>query len=139
MNTEEDRKRAIQELAASDLQALRVTAEAATPGPWERRLYDGVRDSKSRIVKVIEPPNEYGYDRVVSMADYLTRENAEHIATFDPPTALALLDRLEAAEKVIADALDIIRDRDGDPAGRIERLLSAENALSAYTKGTDRD
>lgn len=40
--------------------------------------------------------------------------------------------RLREAEAVIAGALDVIRDRDGDPDGRIERILRAENVLSRY-------
>ena len=97
-----------------DLPALRETANAATPGPWswgeesegwgdcgpnletvERGpVYsDGSQGSLSTVV------GSWGYDaNGISVED----NDARHIAAFDPPTTLALLDRLEAAEAKLA-------------------------------------
>ncbi len=57
----------------------------------------------------------------------------------------SLLSRLEAAEKVIAEALDVFRPGASVPLGvsearHVDRLLAeGHRILSAYTKGTDRD
>jgi hypothetical protein len=47
----------------------------------------------------------------------VTRGNAKHIATFDPPTVLALLDRLAAAEAKVA---------------RVEALIEAVPTCSTH-------
>lgn len=90
-----------------DRDALRVAAESATPGPWET---DTISARSFTAVG--------GGGRIVSDCDYSvgmsvleSRANAAHIATADPPTVLALLDALAAAEaradraeKAIAEA-----------------------------------
>lgn len=72
-----------------ELNELRKIAEAATPGPWE--AYD----------------RGIGYEVYQSGSDWclnsgqretFSKSDATHIATFDPPTVLALLSRLEQAE-----------------------------------------
>ena len=97
------------------IERLEELRDGSTPGPWEWRLYDGVRDSKSRLVRVVEPENEYGYDRVELLAEYLTRGDADLICTFhatiDP--ILAILNRfseypnreLEEPVMALADAI----------------------------------
>lgn len=143
MSTEED-------CAASDLQALRVTAEAATPGPWETLggYVEGVYGGEVTPQSVNCMSYCYG-GSVERMSD----ADATHIATFDPPTILALLSRLEAAEKVIEDAQafcreqrDSIRGQFDQTGGAPAEYIGFANAcgdvvgiLSAYTKGTDRD
>lgn len=70
-----------------DLAGLRRIAEAATPGPWGRG-FDG------------EVMRLDAYDR--EMDEHVTSPDAEadanHIAAFDPPTVLALLDRIKELE-----------------------------------------
>lgn len=68
---------------------LRRIAEAATPGPWRWGTH-GV----DFLV---------GADRKVALAGDIRIEqpDAQYIATFNPQTVLALLDRLQAAEKVV--------------------------------------
>lgn len=76
-----------------DLKALRKVAEAATAGPWVQGYLNEVwAGGKAPIV------NWQGFDDSDrGRAEHFA--NAAHIATFDPPTVLALLDRIEAAEK----------------------------------------
>ena len=130
---------------------IRQRAEAATEGPWERRLYDGVRDSKSRLVKVVED-SEFDFERVTSLADYITRENAEFIAHAreDIPWLLEQLRTAEAERdavkgpfaccKCCAEGVDPElhaeqgRDFHDEPCTSCEReteLGKAKNALAA--------
>lgn len=81
-----------------NLDTLRKTAEAATPGPWEasdRGIGYEVHDAS-------------GYELNSGMRETFTESDATHIATFDPPTVLELIDRAEAAER----ALDFHSQRD---------------------------
>ena len=67
-----------------DITALREIAKRGSPGPW-----------------VIAPSQEVrGAWRIDGVAPVVraTADNATHIATFDPTTSLAILDRLENAE-----------------------------------------
>ena len=70
---------------------LRTVAEAATPGPWE-----------SRHLAAYEEARVFAAGAVMAMLDgrrlLNEKANAAFIAAFDPPTVLALLDALEAAE-----------------------------------------
>lgn len=85
------------------LQELRRIAEAATPGPWTSpwEQKDGL------------DPEEYGFygasgDKIVGLLWYdgwhleCSEENARHIATFDPPTVLAMLDEIERLRREIS-------------------------------------
>jgi hypothetical protein len=85
----------------NEIERLREVARAATPGPWlwcpwdlhptQRRVTVAVFNEAEDLVADVRPEGERERD----MAD------AEYIATFDPPTVLALLDRLEAAEGAV--------------------------------------
>jgi len=87
----------------------------STPGPWERRLYSGVHDPKSRLVRVVETKKECGYDRVQLLAEYLTRADADLIVTLHSTieAQLAILKRfseypnreLEEPVMALADAI----------------------------------
>lgn len=73
-------------MTADDLTRLRAVAEAATPGPWEA---DGF------YVRV-------GHEFAIALANSrpdTSPHDAEFIATFDPPTVAALIDRVERAER----------------------------------------
>lgn len=78
-----------------NLNELRKVAEAATPGPWEvadegydeRYVYDS---ASGQMCWTPDLPGHW------SLAD------ATHIATFDPPTVLALLDRVAELEAKVA-------------------------------------
>ena len=73
-----------------DLTKLRETAVAATPGPWNLHTLrtDETHDIRGSI------------DDEANIVIYAECEDADaaHVATFDPPTVLALIARLEAAE-----------------------------------------
>ncbi|WP_082123950.1 ead/Ea22-like family protein [Arthrobacter sp. YC-RL1] len=87
-----------------DLKELSRIAEAATPGPWEK--YDlPVAVANSNFT--IHAPNAVGVPTWTTalppeIASTLKAEDAEFVATFDPPTVLALLSRLEQAEQAVA-------------------------------------
>ena len=68
------------DLTPERLQELRRIAEAATPGPW---AFPHQKDP-------------YGCYLLP-----LSENNASYIATFDPTTVLALLDRIEELEAVL--------------------------------------
>lgn len=96
---------------------LRKIAEQATPGPWEvwknvhcdpvvvpaGKPWEGITDPKmpfEKITGLSTAPDDYG------------RSNLEHIATFDPPTVLELLSRIEQAEQQVARVREVIRQYD---------------------------
>lgn len=94
--------------------AWRKVAEAARPGPWSAvpYLYDDGGDER---VRVSSPDDGDDYN----LAEGVLRADARHIATFDPPTVLALiaaheeaLTALEAAHKCEALCNDVERERD---------------------------
>lgn len=84
-----------EELVPLDLETLREVAEAATDGPWEAK-----QGAVSPGKKVVGPreSNDLGRGPIVLMQpifwDKRSAANADHIAAFDPPTAIALLDRI---------------------------------------------
>lgn len=74
--------------AAVDVAALRAVAEAATPGPWVRS------GSSIETDHECSPNHDCWPVADAYTATYprdLNRADAEHIATFDPPTVLTLL------------------------------------------------
>lgn len=113
----ERRLASVGELTAELLAELRRIAEAATPGPWELDIREyGFRIRMGSAVPytgVYKPQHLIEWDPGVYYAleypetdaenrQYLEAEaNARHIATFDPPTALAMLDRIEALEYMV--------------------------------------
>lgn len=74
-----------------DVVELRRIAEAATPGPWGA-------DCCRAANMVYANGGHIGVDA--------TEVDAQHIAAFDPPTVLALLDRLERAEAAATPATE---------------------------------
>lgn len=77
-----------------NLDALEATARAATPGPWTinwetDEYHAGMPDKWALSINGPEASE---------FAD-LDSADAEHIATFDPPTVLALITRLREAER----------------------------------------
>ncbi|MQP51172.1 hypothetical protein GEO19_22475 [Escherichia coli OP50] len=104
---------------SDDLKELRKIAEAATPGPWEwdePSKDEWPMEDQSLIQSEGDEPilSGWGYDASGTLAEDVDRT---HIATFDPPTVLALLSRLEQAEQdrvKLRNRLDAMRrQRDG--------------------------
>lgn len=73
-----------------DLKALRKIAEAATPGPWETLGGQGPFGTHAVCHRM-----EQGTLVEIAYRDaHFDKANAVHIATFDPPTVLALIEAL---------------------------------------------
>lgn len=120
-------------MSTIDLDALERTAQAATPGPWDIEYdvehYDygpSERWPSTLIGPRRNPPGvlaeKYG-NRINEIAE-LRDEDAEHIAAFDPPTALALIARVRELEA-------IVNDGGNQAAKHWTRLNAAERALEA--------
>lgn len=90
-----------------NLNQLRKIAQNATPGPWSADV--GVRGdcvvfgpNGRFLLNAQAEPHWLEYPgETRSVAFDVDRRDCTHIATFDPPTVLALLDRVEAAEATI--------------------------------------
>lgn len=88
---------------SDNLDNLRKIAEAATPGPWETLGGQGPFGTHAVCHRM-----EQGTLVEIAYRDaHFDKANAVHIATFDPPTVLALLTRLEQAEQAVARVLEL--------------------------------
>ena len=124
-----------------NLDTLREVAEAATPGPWESRQSDDM-------------PGKYVVGRRYKFGDVSkgpmtlmqpifwdqgSADNADHIATFDPPTILALLSRLEQAEQAVERVREVVANLEDHSRPRTaHKFAVAENlrrALDGDTRG----
>lgn len=92
-----------------DTEALRRIAEAATPGPWGCRWEDAEEFwfgqgywTAGRFV--------IGGDE----RDAEAKADAAHVATFDPPTVLALLDRIDHIDRLV-EARNVSFAREDQP------------------------
>lgn len=120
-------------MTAPDLTHLRNLAEVATPGPW-RALPDDHWNCTAVHWDNIDADDDghahdYGYD--VCHVDDSKRpdEDAKFIAAFSPDTAIALLDRLDAANKKIANWSGAASFGDGSPCYTPDRLQESIKAL----------
>jgi hypothetical protein len=118
--------------AQLDPQALRKVAEAATPGPWHRGAH--------YIGACGEP-----HDPDVSVGQAALLADAAHIAAFQPIAVLALLDRLEQAEKTVEqlqahrDVLIERRDEWLHRADAAEKVLAEIRANAVELLDADDD
>jgi hypothetical protein len=82
-----------------DRDGLRRIAEAATEGPWrvESRINANVVGNTETIASGSTPIADC-WGRPQSWRE----PDARHIAAFDPPTALALLDTADAHDRLVA-------------------------------------
>lgn len=118
-----------------DLDTLRKTAEAATPGPWEA---SAEYDTEGRRVYTVSPEGN-PEDNVCQLAPDLNGSaNVEHIATFDPPTVLALIAEIESLRtrfSAMRAGRDSERSRADKNANALERMeqraLGAEANIEA--------
>lgn len=111
-----------------DLAKLREVAEGATPGEWWADFVEVRYDDGHHC-----PDSDPGSVLVASHVDDEDQgeRNATHIATFDPPTVLRLLDRLEHHRETLRLAVSIDADCDLD----MDVLLKREPWL--FKKETD--
>lgn len=121
-----------------DIKVLRVKAEAAASGPWIVRTVTDDTEYGDFAVHGIGPnvaePIHYSDSAPAHVAlDPLGPFDADYIAAASPDVVLALLDRIEAAEKIIAEAREtdaqthrFMTDRDPTPADSslVWRILS---------------
>jgi hypothetical protein len=94
-----------------DLTRLRALAEAAEPGPWRAMplKYDDwgmIRGGGYYVVAVAR------HGSLNDDLDTGIKRNMAHIAAMDPPTTIALLDRLEAAEALIVELQAELKEQD---------------------------
>jgi hypothetical protein len=91
-----------------DVEGMRKVAEAATRGRWTANLHH-TQVSAGRTYGFIHASAAVPLAAVTlgveGMSEDEGRANAAHIATFDPPTVLAMLARIEELE----EALDAAR------------------------------
>lgn len=107
--TTSERGMGVGELKLERLSELRRIAEAATPGPWwvdgwEARTKDG-----DRFIASIAPAFQ-GASPDASCWE--VDANIQHIAAFDPPTVLALLDEIERLRRERETLLSLLRQVD---------------------------
>jgi hypothetical protein len=107
----------------NDTDKLRMKAEAATPGPWALRYALG------RIEWPLVIAHGFGAIPDVTENAYANPADAEYIAAVSPDVVLGLLDRIEAQDKAIREALAAMNDWE-TPA---EHILSS--ALKARSSG----
>lgn len=103
-------------MSAIDLDALEATARAATPGPWEFRTESPSMGGENYTIRQTGTPG-------IRMTGYVYGFGTgmiEHIATFDPPTVLALITRLREDEAVIEKVEALL------PKWRESRAYNAE-------------
>lgn len=83
-----------------DLDALEKVAREAADGPWEAFDPNGVFDIGPTLVGQVGDHGRcgVGFLQVHSMDPGECALTARHIATFDPPTCLSLIERLRALE-----------------------------------------
>ncbi|WPR65228.1 ead/Ea22-like family protein [Glutamicibacter protophormiae] len=122
-----------------NLDTLRKTAKAATPGPWEvwknvhcdpvvvpaGKPWAGITDPKmpfEKIAGLSTAPDDYG------------RANLEYIATFNPETVIALLSRLEQAEQALDATERQVVARSGETAAERIWRGRAEQAEQAVQR-----
>src|SRR5690606_21255828 len=95
------------ELTRERLQELRRIAEAATPGPWERDEYLNLFSATGKVV-LTEPFSPDNPDVVEARP-----EDLDYIETFNPETALALLDEIKRLQQKVqrANALAVASEQ----------------------------
>jgi hypothetical protein len=121
-------------LTEQELETLAEVAKAATPGPWSNGVRGSGPDGDAHMCRVMARREGGGeqlaltwhQDHIVSYVG-LTRQqcvdNAEHIAAFNPETALRLLatltaerERADHAERILRETSELLGDA-GVPGG----------------------
>ena len=110
-----------------NLNELEAIARAATPGPWQHLPYGGQNQN-----------GDYSGGSIFDAdGDYLLSEVSDaagaHIATFDPPTVLALIAKLREAETVI----ETVRAEQRDYSIPHDEALSNMGTVLATYKPTN--
>ena len=93
-----------------DLTKLRKIAEAATPGPWEAGITTFGDPSDGPTHSCVRETGSERFDRVAT-SEWCEEADLDmaHIATFDPPTVLALIDELEQLHRWKREAKQVLK------------------------------
>jgi hypothetical protein len=129
------------------VRALRTRTTTPTPGPWFDRgaddshamsaFYVTTNSGRSHDLDGLGGDEDAGDVVAITLlqrpglayiADERWEENAAYIAAFHPATALALLDRLEALEAALRDAVIVL---DGLTAEGLLSLSAQERAAQS--------
>ena len=98
------------EMTDQDLEELKQIAQNATPGQWTTGSTDftGEFDYTVYGVKPIAP-TDWAPDNSPAFAycEGMDAQDATYVAAFDPPTVLALIDRIEKLEATIQQVRDL--------------------------------
>lgn len=111
----------LKENEVKDLAYLRTIAKEATQGVWEYEEAGSSRCSEPSCCSDYWDERVWGGGFVLLESHLLDPENAQHIAAFDPPTVLAMMDEIEELRTWKADALIAMTD--------IQKLGQAAGAL----------
>lgn len=127
------------DLTTDDLQRLRSVAESATKGPWLDEcpyvagMVKGGRPNGEVIF--MADPNRLSIVRNESPA------NCAYLAAFDPPTALALLDRIAALEAELAESRAqtqaILTAMDPQASQLLKNVAALERERDRYRKALE--
>lgn len=138
-----------QTVSKIDYQALREKAEKATCGVWSLEYGEGRFDGDDALIhrevvgylpicRIEGAHPESGFDEDFQMEQ---QANAEFIAAANPATVLALLDELEAKDKLIADmeAREVVlpRAHDVHPLGPQSAKIFCEFHRSIVNRCAD--
>ena len=100
------------EMTDLDLTKLREIAKAATPGDWGFEYAGESHCGEPQCCSEYWDNRIWAGGMVIAESHCLSDGDAHHIATFDPPTAIALIDELERLREVVATVKAIT---DGTP------------------------
>ena len=85
-----------------DLTKLRKIAEAATPGPWEAGMTTFGDPNDGPTHSCVREAGSEWFDHVAASEGCGEADlNMAHIAAFDPPTVLELIDEVERLRGVV--------------------------------------
>ena len=95
--------------AGLNLTKLREIAEAATDGPWESSVVKVAPDADDALRGMGVIRSGVGIVFMSANGPEILVSDADHIATFDPPTVLALIDEVERLQSDLTN--QPLRDR----------------------------
>jgi len=96
-----------------DLTELREIAEAATPGPWEVGITTFGDPNDGPTHSCVREAGSEWFDHVAASEGCDEADlNMAHIAAFDPPTVIALIDELERLRRWKREAKEVLNGLD---------------------------
>lgn len=119
-----------------DLAALRNTAEAATTGPW---IIDELETGEHGLFVDEDNPDYQALGCGLSqVAGFMEGKNARHIAAFDPPTAMALIDRVNDSEAEASRYRGLYDEAESALTAAEATIARVREALSNHPKQCDK-